>query len=482
MSSFDVKALIGETTEYDKKVALEIKKPKSWLKSVSAFANGRGGMLIFGVDDNDNLIGIDDPKFVSEAISEFIKTRINPIPEFDLRIEELETEKIVIVLEVFAGTQTPYYYDADGILQAFVRVGNQSVPVKPIQLKELILKGSLTSYDSLKSQHSFGDMSFTKLKAIYKQRTGNSFAESDYESFCLIDESGNLTNAGALLADESPIRHSRLFCTRWNGLDKAPGIIDATDDKEYSGGLVNLLIAGTEFVENNSKKAWRKVGDGRIEMPDYPQRAVLEGLVNALIHRNYLEIGSEVHIDMFDDRLEIYSPGGMCDGSRVQDCDIMRVPSRRRNPIIADIFNRLKYMDRRGSGFKKILGDYEMQEGYNENLKPIFYSDNDSFLLILKNINYEKAFGEIVSNSDKKEDALKHSDISINMSMKEYARLMDYLEEPRTRKELQEFCNIKSREYFRTKILNPLIEAKRIDLTIPNKPQSSKQKYIKHKD
>lgn len=59
----------------------------------------------------------------------------------------------------------------------------------------------------------------------------------------------------------------------------------------------------------------------RIEMPDYPERAVLEGLVNALIHRNYLELGSEVHLDMFDDRLEIYSPGGMCDGSRVQDRD-----------------------------------------------------------------------------------------------------------------------------------------------------------------
>lgn len=101
--------------------------------------------------------------------------------------------------------------------------------------------------------------------------------------------------------------------------------------------------AGTNFVSNNSKRAWKKTGDGRIEMPDYPERAVLEGLVNALIHRNYLELGSEVHIDMFDDRLEIYSPGGMCDGSRVQDRDIMRVPSRRRNPIIADIFNRLKY-------------------------------------------------------------------------------------------------------------------------------------------
>ena len=85
-------------------------------------------------------------------------------------------------------------------------------------------------------------------------------------------------------------------------------------------------------------------------MPDYPERAVLEGIVNALIHRNYLEVRSEVHIDMFDDRIEIYSPGGMYDGIKVQDRDLMRVPSRRRNPVIADIFNRLKYMDRRGNG------------------------------------------------------------------------------------------------------------------------------------
>ncbi len=101
-----------------------------------------------------------------------------------------------------------------------------------------------------------------------------------------------MTNAGALLADESPIRQLRLFCTRWNGLDKAPGIIDAIDDKEYTGGLINLLLFGFEFVTNNSKKAWKKTNDGRIEMVDYPERAVLEALVNALIHRNYLELGS----------------------------------------------------------------------------------------------------------------------------------------------------------------------------------------------
>ena len=190
------------------------------------------------------------------------------------------------------------------------------------------------------------------------------------------------------MADESPVRHSRVFCTRWNGLDKASGLIDAIDDEEYSGGLVNLLQDSMSFVSRNTKKAWRKIGNGRIEMPDYPDTAVLEGVVNALIHRDYLELGSEVHIDMFDDRMEIYSPGGMLDGRKVQDLDLRNVSSRRRNPIIADIFNRLKYMDRRGSGFKKILDSYEFQEHYTEEMKPEFRSSNSEFWLILRNLNY----------------------------------------------------------------------------------------------
>ena len=403
----NIKELIGETTEYDKKQALEKKKPKSWCKSVSAFANGVGGKLIFGIADNNEIIGLDNAEKDAEIISEQIKTRLNPIPNFNLKFYETDNKLKLIILEVYAGDETPYYYAADGMLTAFCRIGNESVPVTPTKLKELILRGSTTSYDNLKSQYNFDDMSFTKLKSAYKQRTGNQLENSDYESFGIVDENGNLTNAGALIADESPIKHSRLFCTRWNGLDKAPGIIDAIDDKEYSGGLINLLQSGMDFVINNSKKSWKKTATGRIEMPDYPERAVLEGIVNALIHRNYLEIGSEVHIDMFDDRIEIYSPGGMYDGTKVQDRDLMKVPSRRRNPVIADIFNRLKYMDRRGSGFKKIISDYKVQSQYVDDMEPEFNSDNDSFLLVLKNLNYYKK--QTKKTSDKKQ-AKKTSD------------------------------------------------------------------------
>lgn len=420
----DIKQLIGEATDYDKKVALEEKKTKSWCKSISAFANCYGGKLVFGVANDDALVGLSDAEGDAEKISEIIKTHLNPIPEFKLSFEK-DKDKTFVIVEVMKGQQTPYYYEGDGQLIAFMRIGNESVPAAPSQLRELVLRGSGESYDSLKSRYDFSNMSFTKLKSVYKQRTGNTFEDTDYESFGLIDEKGNLTNAGALLADESPVRHSRLFCTRWNGLTKASGIVDALDDKEYTGSLVTLLQAGTDFVRNNSKKAWRKVGDGRIEMPDYPDRAVLEGVVNALIHRNYMEIGSEVHIDMFDDRIEIYSPGGMVSGISLEGKDLLKIPSKRRNPILADIFSRLKYMERRGSGFKKILADYKGQVEFDETKMPVFEADNDDFILTLYNLNYGSNYATQANENvieNVMENVIEISEENIKKLMPEYSK------------------------------------------------------------
>ena len=267
-------------------------------------------------------------------------------------------------------------------------------------------------------------MSFTKLKSVYKQRTGNSFEDTDYESFGLIDEKGNLTNAGELLADESPVRHSRLFCTRWNGLDKASGVVDAVDDKEYTGGLITLLQSEIEFITNNSKKAWKKVSDRRIEMPDYPERAVMEGLVNALIHRSYTQVGSEVHIDMFDNRIEIYSPGGMVSGVSLKDKDILKIPSKRRNPVLADVFNRLKYMERRGSGFKKIMMDYQEQPNYNESLRPLFEADSEDFLLTLFHMNYSEDVTQDVTQDDVDKKIKEMIKSNPNVSTEEMAKIL----------------------------------------------------------
>lgn len=119
--------LIGETTDYDKKQQLEINKPKSWCKSVSAFANGRGGSLIFGVTDDDTVTGLDNPKLMSEKFSEIVKTKLDPVPDFSLSFESVD-EKTLMIVRVEPGNITPYYYMGDGQQIAFCRLGNESVP------------------------------------------------------------------------------------------------------------------------------------------------------------------------------------------------------------------------------------------------------------------------------------------------------------------------------------------------------------------
>ena len=366
---------------------LEVKRPKSWLKSVSAFANGVGGVLIFGIADDDSVVGIDDVKKAMEVISEQIKVKMDPTPEVLLKAHLVDGKEIV-TLEVYRGEETPYYYVGEGNYTAYVRIGNESVMATATDLKRLVLRGKNRTYDSLVTDYSFDDYSFSKLKAAYYKKTKKSMEMKDFESFGIVDKNGMLTNAGALLADESPIYCSRLFCTRWNGIDKASGVIDALDDEEYTGSLILLLEEGMNFARRNSKKMWKKESDRRVEYPEYPERSIFEGLVNGLVHRDYLDMGSEVHIDIFDDRLEIYSPGGMYDGTLIQDRDIDNVPSKRRNPVVADIFSRLDYMERRGSGFKKIMQAYEVEPNYTEDKKPVFYSNATEFRVILKNLNF----------------------------------------------------------------------------------------------
>ena len=388
MFGMNIKDLIGEATEYDKKLALEEKKPKSWCKSVSAFANTFGGALIFGISNEGMVVGLEDPESDAEKISEVIKTRLDPMPEFKLRFYQTEDGKVLIILDVYKGDETPYYYSGDGVLEAYVRVGNESVKATATELKRLVLRGKNTSYDSQNSTYKAEDYAFSKLKERYKKWTGNSFDDKDLISFGLVNEQGNLTNAGALLADESPIRCSRLFCTRWNGLNKSGGAVDALDDAEYSGSVISLIENGEAFIKRNCKMKWRKTANSREEMPEYVERSYHEALVNALAHRDYLVNGSEVHIDIYDDRMEIYSPGGMPDGSMIQDRDPLTVPSTRRNPVLADVFNRLGYMERKGSGFGKIISGYEFQINYSEGKRPTFRSDRYQFTVVMPNLNY----------------------------------------------------------------------------------------------
>lgn len=407
----DLSKYIGEATAYDKKLMLEKKEPLSWLKSISAFANTVGGSLLYGIDDDGNLIGLENAERDAEDISEIIKSQMDPVPEFELSLHSDQGRKFVIV-SVKAGTETPYYVFLKGHRDAYIRIGNQSVKANSIDLKRRVLKGEKRTWDSLPSNHKRMNFAFETLRSEYFARAKHEFVDGDFDSFGLVEGGGALTNAGALLADKSPVRHSRVFCTRWNGLTKSNGTLEALDDDEFSGGLLNLLDSAKRFVKVNAKMRWRKAedGSGRIEYPEYPPAAVEEAIVNALIHRDYLELGSEVHVDMFDDRMEIYSPGGMVSGELIQSLDSRAIASRRRNPVIADLFQRLSLMERRGSGLGKILDAYAFEsEKRGRSIMPQFRSSMTEFHVVLPNLNYHAP--ELALPNDDNDGDVENKDV-----------------------------------------------------------------------
>ena len=302
----ELNTLIAECTVYDFKVMLEEKKPKSWLKSVSAFANGLGGSLFFGIDNDGIVKGLDDVQHVCEAISSRIRDYMDPLPVVEMIPHDVEGSHI-LQLKVNAGHYTPYYYVGDGQRIAFVRVGDESLPATAEQMVRLVLKGSNKTYDSLHTDYKAEDNSFTILANTFKDRTKQEWDKKYLLSFGLVTGEGNLTNAGALFADDCPLWQSRLYCTRWDGKEKG----DAINDAEFTGNVLMLLREAMNFVKSNTKRGWEKLPGGRKNKPEYAERAVLEAMVNHFIHRDYTVMGSEVHLDIYDDRLTVTSPGGM---------------------------------------------------------------------------------------------------------------------------------------------------------------------------
>ena len=370
---------VSECTAYDFKLKLEEKKPKSWLKSVSAFANGIGGSLLFGVDNDGSIKGLDDIQHVCEAVSTKIRDYMDPLPDVEMIPHKIDEGLNVLQLKVNSGHYTPYYYIGDGQRIAFVRVGDESVPTTAEHMVRLVLKGSNKTYDSLVTDYKQEDNTFIILANEFSKRTEQDWDKKFLLSFGLVTSNGYLTNAGALFADDCPLWQSRLYCTRWDGKDKS----DAINDAECTGNVIMLLREAMNFVKSNTRRGWEKLPNGRKNKPEYAERAVLEAMVNHFIHRDYTVMGGEVHLDIYDDRLTVTSPGGMYNGMLIQNLDIANVSSERRNPVLANVMAQLDYMEKRGSGLTRICNETKALDGYKDELKPMFESSHAQFQTII---------------------------------------------------------------------------------------------------
>src|SRR5574344_2100585 len=338
--------LIAECSAYDFKEMLERKKVKSWLKSVSAFANTDGGSLFYGVNDDGVIVGLENPQADADFISEMIKARLDPVPEVQLIPIEHEGHTLLEV-KVKAGTLTPYYYYQDGTRTAYVRVGNESVECNSQQLLSLVLKGTHMTWDSLPTQVDASKHSFIILANTFREQTHQEWNDKYLESFGLVTPDSKLTNAGLLFVDNCTVFQSRIFCTRWTGLYKD----DAISSVEHRANLVLLLKYGMDFIKNYTMSGWVKMPNYRLNLPDYSDRAIFEGLVNHLIHRAYTVMGGEVHIDMF---------------------------------------TQLDYMEKRGSGLRKMRELTEKLPNFLQGKEPQYQTEATSFYTTFYNLNWNE--------------------------------------------------------------------------------------------
>ena len=352
-----------------------------YLGWICGFANAKGGTIFIGIDDDKHVCGVENAKRLLEDIPSKIRTHLGAIADVSLvRRNGKDVIRIAVppspVPVSYHGT---YHY----------RTGSTRQILTGDALTQFLFRRLNVAWDAAETPNGLKAKAFTfkRFKIRYEARANKPFGPRLLESLGLVARKGILTNAGGLFADDCPIPQSRLFCTAWEGMDKGT---DAREDRKFCGNILELLDAAENFVKLNTTRRWNKRARDRIDLRSYPERAVTEALVNAFVHRDYLVFGSEVHVDIFLDHMEISSPGGMPDGSLVQDKNPLRIPSDRRNQIIADVMDQMEYMERKGSGFRKILEAYSKEAANDKGLKPEFYSSNQAFIVYLPNLNYDE--------------------------------------------------------------------------------------------
>lgn len=378
----------------DEKYNLELKEqvnfdePKKYLKAVSSFANSYDiGYIIFGIEDGTKkIVGVKDIKKSYEEVSNRIKTRIDPsiIPTVD--IVDVEGKKLIVV-KVIPGGHTPYYYVNKGTRTAYIRKGDQDCEVNSTELNELILRGRNQGWDELVTDNLYKDFTFEKLKKYFEDIKDYKIEKEDLESFGLLNGE-KLTNATLLYSDQNPVVGSFISCTRWDGLDK----LSAKDDIEFYGSILDQIDNAMEFVKKHMSNGWVKEGGklARRTIPEYDLDAMREAIINAEAHRSYLMRGTNVELAFYDDRIEIVSCGTIGNGKTLEEL-IKRPTSQRRNQLVCDIFSRLDFMERRGSGIKKILLAYE-----NDEKKPKFEIIGDVFIVTF----YSRLYKNVERNDD----------------------------------------------------------------------------------
>lgn len=323
-----------------------------WMKSIVAFANGAGGKFVIGVNNHREFIGVSKKADIFElkdGIADKISQMCEPQVMFDISAETIDNCQLLVV-HVFPGIATPYYIKTLGKESGtYIRLGATTRKADWTGLNELENRGKHIYFDELPySSIKVSEKDVAAICKDFSNRSTRSFKRLDLENLNLFTgKSHNIpTNALAILLGKHEYT-SRIQCARFRGNSRA----EFLDKKDYDGPLCEQIDKAYEFVLNHLNMAIEINGIVHEEKYELPPKAIRELLINAVIHRNY-EISSSVQVAVYDERVEISSPGTLYGTITLEEALSGR--SSIRNKTLARTLEKVNVLEGWGSGFQRI--------------------------------------------------------------------------------------------------------------------------------
>lgn len=400
-------------------------------KEVIAFANTNGGVIYIGIDDKGKLIGIDNVDETYTRLTNGIRDAI--APDVTLFVRYILQNNKVIQIEVGEGSYKPYYLKSKGMKPngVYVRQGASSVQASPDQIRRMIKDSDGDVFEEMRTATQ--ELSFEEAERAFK-RYKVDFSEEKYIALGLRNiHDDQYTNLAMILSDQC--QHTTKIAVFGDEAN-----ITFKDAKEFDGSIFKQLDDSYAYLMLCNRTAATFKGLERVELSDYPEDALREALLNALVHRDYSYSGSII-INVNDSCIEFISLGGLLPGLSADD--IRSGISQPRNRKLAEIFHRLRLIESYGTGIRKIYALYK-----DCALQPRIEVTTNTFKLVLPNMNVSGAVSESMPETTEKVPGV------ITPQMK---TVIDYLAEygEMTDEDLQELLNIKkTRAYLLARQMN----------------------------
>lgn len=379
---------------------------EGWLKTVAGFANANGGVLYVGVNDEDiTLKGFSH--VYADKIRNIFNNKVNEhlFPKPNCRIEflkYLDKERELYILKIIVAKNSirPVVMTVKGVPAIYMRRDGYTNGATYDEIISMSIASKNVQFDNIYSEKMYKRENFQKLFAFYKEHCLQTDKELTDKALCSLgffNAEGMLANGALLFEDDYNQHEVDLTCSVFAGFNRGQEKIVALNRFAGQGNLLDSVKYALDFVKQRMNHSILKTAEGHVDLDAYPARALLEGIINAVAHRNYFLTGTQIQVDMFRDRLEIASPGGFYERDVIpKTFKLSSVMSVRRNKLISDVLVKCNVMEAAGTGFDKIIEDYAP---FDEKHQPYIFASVNQFVLVLPDLTYEPGIETDITNS-----------------------------------------------------------------------------------